>query len=243
MLAFTLLSLKSFKFKTQRINTQFRQHSSIVDKFINVKAANDIILNGTVVERLGDRLLVNSLSLGTIQCFQQANLTNLHTNIVVGDQVLFKIDKVLENTLQSIGTVVDIQDRMNVIERPAPRSIGRHKIIMKTIASNIDQVVIVTAAKPVVPLYTIDQLIVAAIAQSIPNIVIVINKIDEPNGEMLESNFEHYKNLGYRIIKTSTKTSVGITELEDTLSNRTSILIGQSGSVLWFLRFTTLRYL
>ena len=53
--------------------------------------------------------------------------------------------------------------------------------------------------------------------------------IDESNKEELENLLSTYVDLGYRVIRTSTKDAEGMSQLYDFLQDRISVFVGQSG--------------
>lgn len=218
-----LKTIKKYDFSLQM---SIVTNSKITDTTIDGK-----IYSGKVIERLNDKLLVEYVS-SELDIEQKAvlckqKMKNSSITVVVGDEVDFIID---ENDVKELGTAIRAKARKNVLERPSPGSLKRNKISMKTIASNIDQIIIVTSAKPAVPLLTIDQFIVGAICANIPNILLVVNKFDQPEALLLLEDYKAYLNIGYNILSTSTKSNHGIEELEEYLRNKTSIFVGQSGT-------------
>lgn len=210
---------KTFHFLNNRFNKPKTLFS--ISKASLSKQVYGDLLQGLVIERYGDKLLIEYNENHLITCNQKTSLSN--SNIVVGDYVNFDI-----NAQTNVGIVHAVQQRLNLLERPAAGSNLRKKITMKTIASNIDQMIIVTAAKPKVPLITIDQLIVAAIANYIQHIHIIINKVDEEYQDF-ERDIDIYRQIGYSVIKVSTIANIGIPDVENLLMNKTSIFVGQSG--------------
>lgn len=101
----------------------------------------------------------------------------------------------------------------------------------KLIASNIDQIFIVTACEPPRALNLIDRFLVLAELQNIPA-CIIFNKVDIVNDELLTSikhNLNYYEKLGYPVFYTSTITSASLKTLQHALSNKSSIFVGLSG--------------
>jgi ribosome biogenesis GTPase len=103
------------------------------------------------------------------------------------------------------------------------------------IAANLDQVLIVVAARPLPSRDLMERYLVAVHSMGIEPII-VLNKTDleVPEDETAAgaSVLEHmpeYEALGYTVIRTSCKTAPGIAGLQSVLQNRTSILVGQSG--------------
>lgn len=198
--------------------------------------AQSTLIDGLVIERLGDRLLVeyhNSTFSSNVPqrlvCSQRSIFTK--DQIVPGDRVQFSLNPISDNKTAidtAVGVVQSLQDRKNVLQRPSATS-TRNKVQMRPIASNIDQLLIVISVQPLVPLPTIDRYIISALVYNIPNVCLVINKADLPDTDELHNSFYYYANLGYKLIKASTKTSAGLDELRSCLKGKTSVFVGQSG--------------
>jgi ribosome biogenesis GTPase len=122
------------------------------------------------------------------------------------------------------GAIEEILERKRAIVRLDPRPQGEYKQIL---LANPDQAVFVFAcANPSPRLKMLDRYLVIAEKQQVPA-VIVGNKIDLV--EDPQKIFGMYQAIGYRVIYTSTKQKVGLTELETTLRGRVSALAGPSG--------------
>ncbi|WCN13824.1 small ribosomal subunit biogenesis GTPase RsgA [Marinomonas mediterranea] len=167
---------------------------------------------GTQVEVEGTLAPYSGVS---TRCNLRANLGQL----VTGDKVVWR-PKHTEG-----GVVVAKQDRNTLLQRPDMH--GR----LKPVAANIDNIVIVIAAEPVPHANLIDRYLVAAETVEIPP-VILLNKcdlIDDDKQPELRSLLSTYEELGYRIIRTSTKSDQGMIELYDFLQDKVSVFVGQSG--------------
>lgn len=195
---------------------------------------------GTVVERRGDRVLVEVASnasflsslnttIATIDpetnrsyvvALQKAYLSEM--KVVVGDKVNIN----LSNKDQPL--VTSVKERTNVLER-AIAGRGTNKLHTKTIVSNIDQILIVVSIIPQVPTGTIDRFIVAAIEFGIPDVKIVVNKADLGGSLEYYDSLQHYNSLGYEVLKTSTEGANDMIDLITKLQGKTSVFVGQSG--------------
>jgi len=103
--------------------------------------------------------------------------------------------------------------------------------VAKPIATNITQLVVVTAPKPPFDRLLIDRYAVAASNINV-KLVILINKVDLLNeeSEPLALDIESvYQNIGYQVARCSTKNEGGLEQLHHVLADETSILVGQSG--------------
>ena len=95
--------------------------------------------------------------------------------------------------------------------------------------SNIDQAVIVFAAKsPNMNLDLLDRFLLLAEEQEL-DIVIVINKIDRDKQNKYEDAAALYRAAGYPVICTSAEKGIGIEELRKALENKISVFAGPSG--------------
>lgn len=149
------------------------------------------------------------------RCNMRANLGQL----VTGDKVVWRPKQ------NEGGVVVARADRDTLLQRPDMH--GR----LKPVAANIDFIVVVIAAEPVPHANLIDRYLVAAETVNIPP-VILLNKcdlIDDSNKQPLDELLQTYIDLGYRVIRTSTKNEQGMAELYDFLQDRISVFVGQSG--------------
>jgi ribosome biogenesis GTPase len=124
------------------------------------------------------------------------------------------------------GMIEVVEARQRMLSRMAPMARGLYQQI---ILANPDQVVLVFAcALPEPHLGMLDRFLVIAEKQEIPA-VIAANKIDLVGQIEAERLFGHYRTLGYRLIYTSARSNIGVTELRDCLSNKISALLGPSG--------------
>ncbi len=119
----------------------------------------------------------------------------------------------------------------SVLERSGTLSRTDRRGQAKPVAANITQLVAVTAPKPPFDPLLLDRYTVAARHIDV-DLLIVINKVDALDDETRETA-QHlqdtYHEIGYRVIRCSTKTLQGIDELRHQLAGQVSILVGQSG--------------
>lgn len=135
---------------------------------------------------------------GVYNCVVRKRIKN-DVKLVVGDIV-----EVLETC--DAFVIDDLYDRKNSLIRPY--------------VANVDVAVIVVSPKPKPDFLLVDKVIVNAIDENIEPII-VCNKSDVSKLDLSE-----YKNS--KVFYTSAKTSDGIKELKNYLSNKTVCLIGQS---------------
>ena len=133
---------------------------------------------------------------------------------VVGDDVHWN--------KQSDGTIVvtKIMEPNNQLERL--NRYGQQQII----ASNITQILLITAPLPKPNFLLIDKFILISELMEC-DLSIIFNKVDLV--EKSDSEFELYQKLGYPVIKISAKEKINLNPLFNLLNQQTTVLVGQSG--------------
>ena len=139
-------------------------------------------------------------------------------------------DRVLVGKADDASLVVEsILPRKNSFVRADERQ--RQHVI----AANLDQVLIVVAARPLPSRDLMERYLLAVHSLGIEP-VIIWNKIDldisaddTAAGTHVLAHMPEYEALGYTVVRTSCKTAPGIDNLKSVLQHRTSILVGQSG--------------
>ncbi len=148
--------------------------------------------------------------------------------IAVGDHVEFRINESEELQTIQTGLITKIIDRKNYIIRKSPNLSKQSHII----ASNIDQAfLVITINYPVTTTTFIDRFLVSAEAYRIP-CHLIFNKIDRYSPEQskqMDELIELYESIGYRCLKTSTKTKVGMDTLQSWMEGKTNVFAGHSG--------------
>lgn len=174
--------------------------------------------NGLVIAHYGTQVEVESLDLDEAisqRCHLRANLGS----IVTGDRVVWRQG-------QSIGVIEAVLERRSELTRP-----DSHGNI-KTIAANIDRLVIVVAPYPEPFGNLIDRyLVVAELLGFEP--LLLINKCDQLDGGKESTKVQQlaqlYNELGYQTLQLSASTGEGVEELTELLKDGTSVFVGQSG--------------
>ena len=177
---------------------------------------------GRVVARFGKQVevvAVNTLGqpiADPVRCHLRANLASL----VTGDRVVFQ-------TTDDAGIVIACEPRRNVLERPDFRG------VIKAMAANIDQLVIVTALEPAPQPELLDRYLVATEVAGIPPLI-VINKVDLLQDSEVDQNFlaaikNLYEVIGYTVVEATTREASGLDALSAHLIDKSSVFIGQSG--------------
>lgn len=122
--------------------------------------------------------------------------------------------------------------RKNYLSRKAGKYRGtlkRGERLEQIIASNIDNLLIVTSIKsPKFNNRFLDRVIVSGESAKI-NTIIVINKVDLDDRNLAEEWEQLYSEIGYTVFITSAVNGKGIPQIKDYLNNNVNIFWGQSG--------------
>lgn len=139
--------------------------------------------------------------------------------VAVGDRVTINITE---------GVITALSPRRNYIIRKASNLSRESQII----AANIDQAfLVITVKMPETPVEFIDRFLATAEAYRIPA-VILINKTDlygEEEMEQARKIRDVYGKIGYRVIMISVTGDENLDEVEKALSNKTTLVSGNSG--------------
>lgn len=178
--------------------------------------------HGLVIAHYGTQVLVEGIDGDAgnpgngqvLRCHMRSNLGSL----VTGDRVVWRSG-------DPLGVIVAVLPRHSQLSRPDPYG------DMKTIAANIDRIIIVIAPYPEPYGNLIDRYLVAAETLEIQPIIVLnkIDRIDDSNRDMLQDMQDRYQKLGYEWLNVSTQTQQGLPELINYLAHYTSIFVGQSG--------------
>ena len=173
---------------------------------------------GLVIAHFGVQVEIEADNGERQRCHLRANLESL----VTGDEVVWRRG-------EPTGVVVARMERNSALKRP-----DNHGEI-KPVAANIGRIIIVIAPEPKPHANLIDRYLVASHAVDIQPIIL-LNKHDlvsDDNRENIDQLLSMYSELGYRVIRASTRDQVqdhdGMKELLDELSQHTSVFVGQSG--------------
>ncbi len=145
------------------------------------------------------------------------------------NKIIFPGDKVIIEKAKTSYTITNLLKRTSILSRVKKDSTRLNDIgTTKNIASNIDLAVIVASAKdPVLHPKFIDRYLLLLENSNIPTII-CLNKSDLKTEET-EKILGVYRNLGLKVIETSTYTNQGITNLKEELRGKQAIFIGNSG--------------
>ncbi len=149
------------------------------------------------------------------RCHLRANLPAL----VTGDRVVWRAGN------QGIGVIVAQLPRHSELCRPDARG------LLKPVAANVDQIVIVFAPLPEPHANLIDRYLVAAEHAGIAPLLL-LNKadlLDGANEARIDSLLGVYRQLGYPLLEVSAREGGGMEALKTHLDDRISVFVGQSG--------------
>lgn len=170
---------------------------------------------GRVIAHFGKRLIVEDEKGIQHRCVPRRSLPPL----VCGDQVSWQYSD------PKSCAITELRPRSSLLSRPDSR--GKQK----SIAANIDQILIINAPVPAFNEGLLDRYLVAAEQTNI-HPVIVINKTDlfnKKDKQEYQQRLHVYKQIGYQVLFTSAQEDSAFHSLEECLSHKTSILVGQSG--------------
>jgi len=165
---------------------------------------------GVIVKGIGGFYYVN-IEDTVYECRARGKFRKENITPLVGDRVDIEIN---EDSQQ--GYVLNIHSRKNEMIRPA--------------IANIDQVIMVFAAKkPDINMALLQKFLVYAEYVGL-NIMVCINKIDLDENQDYKDVVEMLKTIPYLVIQTSTKQLIGIDELKSALKDKITVFAGPSGA-------------
>ncbi|WP_341877348.1 ribosome small subunit-dependent GTPase A [Defluviitalea saccharophila] len=167
------------------------------------------MITGTIVKGIAGFYYVKAED-KIFECKARGKFRNVNLIPYIGDLV-----RIVPEENQVTGSIVEILPRKNLLIRPP--------------VANIDQAIIVFAAKSPDPnLQLLDRFLVLVEEQNL-DICICINKIDIDMEKDYEAIKDVYEKAGYKVIVTSTVSNTGIEEIKNELRNRTTVFAGPSG--------------
>ncbi len=140
---------------------------------------------------------------------------------VIGDRV--RISLLDDGT----GMIEEVEERHSRFSRrqPGPRGTWKEDMLV----ANVDQALVVFAcADPVPHVRMLDRFLVVA-EHNETSAAVVANKVDLVGLDRARQMFGAYERIGYPVHYVSAREGVGVEELADRLSGRTSVVTGPSG--------------
>lgn len=175
----------------------------------------DDVRKGLIIVNYGKQQLLEDQNGNLHRCVARRGLEQM----VCGDEVEWL------PVGEKEGVIETIVPRRNVLQRLDGNSKQR------PLVANIDQIIIEAAPEPMLDTFLIDKYTVAAeLTNTIP--LIIANKADLLDSEQrgrIELLFNEFNAIGYTTLFTSSLENTGIEEFSEQLTNKTSILVGQSG--------------
>lgn len=161
---------------------------------------------------------------------EEAQASDLAT---IGDRVTVTALLNEEGVKANRGIIETVHERDTVLSR-AVRTTGKRGVGQaereQVLIANLEQACFVFAAAQPTPNWKmLDRLLVTGENAYIEKILIVINKIDLVEPELIETLLVPYRNMDYEILYTSAKNGTGIDELRSHLKDKISVLTGPSG--------------
>jgi ribosome biogenesis GTPase / thiamine phosphate phosphatase len=179
-----------------------------------------MVAEQTEAKRAGGGTVLASYGRGVLV---QADGTTLHCalsgrkqRIVCGDRVAWAFPPSADGP-----SVQSVEPRRNLIERIDAR--GR----AEPVAANIDRLAIVVAAEPAPDWFLIDRYWAAAVLKDLDGLLIV-NKQDLGT-QSIQPELETYRSLRLNCVEVSAQSGAGMADLERTLAQGVTLLVGQSG--------------
>ena len=166
---------------------------------------------GCIISRYGAEALLELPDGNIVRATSRRKLQNL----VCGDRVEWQ---------EQHGDIIisKLLPRKNSLTRSYFRGTPR------TIAANIDQIIIISAVKPTPDWSIVDRLFVTAAVMEV-DAILLHHKRDLPCPDDIAEIYAEYQEIGYTVLETSTKDATGLTALHQQLKGKTSVLVGQSG--------------
>ena len=168
---------------------------------------------GLILSHLGQALAVEAPDKAIVLCHTRRQLVT----VAVGDRVLWSPQD------GDLGRVEKILPRRSLLTRPA------HGGRIRPVAANLDQLVVVVAPEPEPDWLLVDQYAAASEHRHL-DVCVVINKADRlTQSTAVEQTLATYQTIGYVCHLVSAKTGDGLGGLRESLKDRCSMLVGQSG--------------
>ena len=167
---------------------------------------------GIIISNKSDLFTVEDIETNQIvNCRSRGKFKEMKITPLVGDFVEYSYD----SSSGEEGVLEEIHTRRNEIKRPK--------------MANLTQIVLVVSMKlPKPDLLLLDKQLVFAEYNNIKPII-VLNKTDLEDDEVIDSISKTYKKIGYDVIKTVANTGEGIEKLQKYLKGNITAFSGNSG--------------
>ena len=168
-----------------------------------------VVIEGRVVADFGREFLVEFADKRQIVCTRKGK----RQDATCGDFVIVRLTGRAQGSIEKVGT------RRNLLYRS-------DQWREKTLAANVDQVVILLAPRPAFSEAFLNLSLVACEAARIP-VLIALNKKDLDEHAAARKSLVPYEKVGYTVLSLSAKTDVS--PLLPHLEKKVTLLVGQSG--------------
>ncbi len=188
----------------------------------------DIEFEGLVTEARGGMYFVEKNESRRALCttFRGTKTENTGTGLVaVGDHVRVTIT----SGEKQEGVITLVRKRHTALMRKRDVRRNRSKEKTQVIAANIDQLaVVVSSALPPLNTRLVDRYLVFAESEHLP-VIILVNKMDIADRELVEELMAPYHELGYSLCFTSAENGEGMAALRQMLAGKVTAFSGHSG--------------
>ena len=168
-------------------------------------------MTGKIMKGIGGFYYVYVEGSGLYECRARGIFRNKKMKPNVGDVVDIDILSEEEKT----GNLVKIHKRKNQLIRP--------------MAANVDQALVIFAVhEPEPNFHLLNRFLITMEQQEIP-VIICFNKTDLATTEQMQQLEKDYENSGCQVIFQAAATGEGITQIEELLRGKTTIMAGPSG--------------
>lgn len=168
-------------------------------------------MQGKIVKGIAGFYYVDAAGSGVYECKAKGIFRKEKKKPLVGDNVEIEV---LDEECR-IGNLIRIFPRKNELIRPA--------------AANVDQALVIFAAKEPDPNYALlDRFLISMEQQDIET-VICFNKSELAKRKELQEMYETYAGCGYKVLLTSAVQEEGIQKLRTLLEGKTTVVAGPSG--------------
>ena len=157
----------------------------------------------------------------------RGKLRNVKTTAVNTKAISKKEEVVIIKNSPKVGDIVEINNDM--IDKILDR---KNELIRPDIA-NVDQILLVFAAKePDFSFYLLDLFIANITKQNIVPLIVIskIDKLTEEELNDLKTKMNYYTDLGYPVLFVDSKHNVGVDSVIEHLKNKVTVLSGQTGA-------------
>jgi ribosome biogenesis GTPase len=193
----------------------------------------DTALSGLIVKEVSGFYWVEAGDGHTYRCRLRGRLLEAAQSsdvAAIGDRVRF--DAVPDETGR-IGAIFEVEPRRTVLGR-AVRTEGSRgagdPVRQHVIIANPDAVFVVTSAvKPAPDFPLIDRLLAIADHAELPEVVLIVNKMDLADEAKVIARFLPYEKMNYTVCYTSAEKRLGIERLRELLDGKISVFTGASG--------------